>query len=115
MRGFLVAPLAALAMGATLLLTPHSAFADQRDFTLINGSPFTITHVYVSASDRPTWEEDLLGRDVLPAGRSVNIRFSPYDADAGKCFYDIRVRGAGGREGTLWNVNLCTTATVTFR
>ncbi len=55
-------------MGVSLLLTPHSAFADQRDFTLVNATGFTITHVYVSASDRSTWQEDLLGRDVLPAG-----------------------------------------------
>jgi hypothetical protein len=114
-RGLLVAPLVAFALGLTLLFAPRGALADERDFTLVNASPFTITHVYVSASDRSSWEEDLLGNSVLPSGQSVNIRFSPYDVDAGKCFYDIRVLGPGGREGTLWNVNLCTTTTVTFR
>jgi hypothetical protein len=42
LRRFLVAPLAALAVGITLLLTPHSAAADQRDFTLRNASSSTI-------------------------------------------------------------------------
>ncbi len=105
---------AALALGGAVLLSPHSAFADQRDLTLVNRTGQTITHVYVSASDRGSWEEDVLGRNVLPAGRSTNIRFSSYDADAWKCFYDIRVRGASGAEGTMYQVNLCSTSTVPF-
>ncbi|MBX5490632.1 MAG: hypothetical protein IRZ14_05700 [Chloroflexi bacterium] len=45
----------------------------------------------------------------------MNIRFAPSDADAGQCFYDIRVVGRDGSEGTMFGVNLCTTETVTFR
>jgi len=108
-------PLAALLLAAALVVTSRTAFADPRDFTLINGSNVTIVQVYVSASNRSSWEEDVLGRDVLPPGRSVNIRFAPNDADAGQCFYDIRVVTRDGREGTMFEVNLCTTATVTFQ
>jgi hypothetical protein len=114
-RWFWSLPLAALILAAALLVAPRNAFADPRDFTLINSSNITIVQVYVSASNRSSWEEDLLGRGVLLPGRSVNIRFSPNDRDAGQCFYDIRVVTSEGRESTMWEVNLCTTATVTFQ
>lgn len=105
-----VAVLAMLAVGGT-----HHALADQRDFTLINGSDsVTIVHVYVSAADVDDWQEDVLGQDVLTPGDTVNIHFSRFDSDAGKCLYDIRVDGKNGERGTLQAVNLCATDTVTF-
>jgi hypothetical protein len=110
LKRFLVAPVAALAVGATLLLTPHSAFADQRDFTLVNRSSQTIRNVYVSASDHRSWEEDVLGSDVLLSGRRLNIRFS----GGGGCIYDLRIVTMSGSEATRYGMNLCTTTTVTY-
>jgi hypothetical protein len=105
----------AAAIVAAFTLSPSPTFADQRDFTLINGSPtLVITHVHVSASDDNEWGEDILGRDVLGPQESVLIQFSRYDGEAGKCFYDIRVIGNTGGEGLMPRVNLCTTSTVTF-
>lgn len=94
---------------------PQRALADDpRDFTLVNGSQVTIREVYVSPTDAQSWQEDVLGQDVLPPGERVNIRFNANDADAGKCVYDIRVVGNNGAEGRMTQVNLCTTTTVTF-
>src|SRR5881392_1641445 len=83
---FVAAPLAALAMGA-MLLAPHSAFADQRDFTLVNQTGRTITNAYVSSSANTNWGHDVLGRDVLLPGRSTDIEFS--GGSRAQCFYDI--------------------------
>ena len=105
----LVASLALLGGGAQRALAD-----DPRDFTLVNGSQVTIREVYVSASDVQSWQDDVLGADVLPPGDRVNIRFNPTDADAGKCVYDIRVIGSNGAEGRMTLVNLCETTTVTF-
>lgn len=106
----IVTVLAILAVGGV-----QRAHADQRDFTLVNGSPgVTITHVYVSAAVVDDWEEDILGQDVLAPGDSVTIHFSKFDRDAGQCLYDIRVDGAGGEQGILYAVDLCSTDTVTF-
>jgi hypothetical protein len=87
------------------------ASADQRDFTLINGSSSTITQVYVEKSELNTWGEDVLGTGVLPAGDSVDIHFSGYDAD--ECMFDIKVIASGGQEGFLYGIDLCSTSTVT--
>lgn len=105
----------AIMTALTILVgTPQRTLADPRDFTLINGSQVTIREVYVSASDVQSWQEDVLGADVLPPSQQVNITFTSLDSDAGKCLYDIRVVGSNGAEGMMTGVNLCTTTTVTF-
>ncbi|HEY7067822.1 MAG TPA: hypothetical protein VII06_40580 [Chloroflexota bacterium] len=111
LRKVVAAPLAALAMGA-MLLAPHSAFADQRDFTLVNQTGRTITNAYVSSSANSNWGRDVLGRDVLLPGHSTGIEFT--GGLSAQCLYDIRVVTRGGAEGTLYEVNLCATSTVTF-
>jgi hypothetical protein len=98
-----------------LLAQTQSAYADERDFELVNQTGTTITYLYVSASNRRSWEEDLLGSDVLPNGRTVRIHFSPTDRDAGTCMYDIRGVGANGQQWTAYGINLCTTSRVTLR
>src|SRR4051794_38293953 len=110
-RRIVAAPLAMLALGA-MLLVPHSASADQRDFTLVNHTGRTITNAYVSSSNNGNWGGDVLGRDVLPAGRSTGIEFA--GGARGQCYYDVRVITRGGAEGALYEVNLCSTSTVTF-
>ena len=110
-RRIVAAPLAMLALGA-MLLAPHSASADQRDFTLVNQTGRTITNAYVSSSNNGNWGSDVLGRDVLPSGRSTGIQFA--GGARGQCYYDIRVVTRGGAEGELYEVNLCSTSTVTF-
>ena len=115
MRQRLMAPMVSLVAVVSLFaLTAQQVRADPRDFTLINESEVVITHVYVSASDTTNWEEDVLGRDVLVPGDSVDIVFSPLDWDAGKCVYDIKVLGRGGQEGYLYKIDLCSTSTVRF-
>lgn len=95
-------------------LSAQQALADPRDFTLINESGVTLTHVYVSPSDVTSWEEDVLGADVLPPGGSVDIVFPARDSTVGKCVYDIKVIARDGREGFLYNIDLCSTSTVRF-
>lgn len=105
---------ALVAMVTLVALAAPETRADPRNFTLINGSSITITHVYVSASDARDWGDDILGRDVLLPGESVDILFSRFDGEAGQCLYDIWVIGKDGEEGYLYGVDLCTTTTVTF-
>jgi hypothetical protein len=93
-------------------IAAQSVFADPRDFTLINNSSVTLTSVYVSPSDAKGWEEDVMGRDVLPAGESVDIGFAK--AKTGVCLFDIKVVGIAGEVGILYDIDLCSTSTVTF-
>jgi len=113
MRRTLAAPVFGILMLAAMVVaTTSAALADPRDFTLENASDVVITHVYVASSDTMNWEEDVLGRDVLAPGESVEITFSGFSA--GACSYDIKVLAADGREGYLYGVDLCAVSLVTF-
>jgi hypothetical protein len=89
-----------------------SVLADPRDFDLVNNTSITIVRAYVSATDVDSWEEDVLGEDVLYPGESITVNFSGFDGDT--CLYDVKVVGEGGEEGYLYQVDLCSTTTVTF-
>jgi hypothetical protein len=114
-RWFTRSVLAVVMVVAMVALTAHPTrvSADERDFTLINGSAsVTITHVYVTPTEAQDWGDDILGRDVLLPGESVFIYFTRFDP--GFCLYDIQVIGQGGEQGFLYKVDLCSTDTVTF-
>lgn len=97
---------------ALVLASVSTAFADPRDFVLINSTGRVITEVYVTPSNLDDWGDDILGQDVLDAGQQVTIKFARFKE--GDCYYDIKVVVVDGGEGELNQVNLCETQTVTF-
>lgn len=97
---------------ASPLLFSAAAHADQRDFTLINDSGLEIREIYVSTVQTNHWEEDVLGKNILPSGAKVDINFA--SEALGSCYYDIRVITAEQEEATQGNVNLCQVSTVVF-
>jgi len=46
-----------------------------QDFTLVNDTGVEIDKVFISPGDKDDWEEDILGKDTLPTGQSVEIKF----------------------------------------
>jgi hypothetical protein len=107
--------LAVTAFVALMCLGPGArrAFADPRDFRLVNGTvATTLTQVYVAPTTSDDWEDDVMGADVLVPGDSVNIHFGRFNPDT--CMYDIKVVGKDGSTGELDGVDLCSTTTVTF-
>ena len=97
---------------ALLTVSTTAALADPRDFTLINNTGTDIHQVFVSPSNQTDWGDDILGQDILPASATVDIHFQRFTQ--GDCLYDIKVVTDNGAEGTLGQVNLCETNTVTF-
>src|SRR5438105_10789742 len=105
LRRFLLSPVVGLFLVAALLVvnTPQVR-ADPRDFTLVNSTGTVITHLFVGPSESSDWGDDILGRDVLDAGDSVDIVFARFDGET--CLYDIKVMTQDGREGFLYKVDL---------
>ena len=93
-------------------LNANVAFADQRDFNLINDSEVSINELYISTVRSDNWEEDVLGRDTLGTGESTQISFSR--GVAGTCVYDIKVVTENNEEIEGRNINLCETNGVIF-
>jgi len=96
-----------VAMSAT------TAFADPRDFDLVNNTGDDIEEIYVGPSNMVDWGDNLIpDGKVLPHGNKVPINFKRF-VD-GACLYDVKVVTTEGKEGELDQVNLCDTTTVTF-
>src|SRR5690606_42108130 len=77
-----------LAIAAAVSVVSTSAMAGSLEFKRINKSSFVITELYASRSNVRSWEEDILGMDVLGSGESVNVTI----ADGRRaCEYDLKI------------------------
>src|SRR4051794_25358753 len=101
------------AVGAALALTVvvlsvTTAFADPRDFELVNNTGQDIQEIYVGPSNQVDWGDNLIpDGKILPNGNKVPIAFQRFIQ--GDCLYDVKVVTVGGAEGELSQVNLCDT------
>jgi hypothetical protein len=85
--------LAGLVMAAVLLFAGRAAVAGEQDFVLVNHTGVEIHKIFISTSETDNWEEDVLGDETLPDGRSVKIRFAPEeDAEV----WDIKIEDDEG-------------------
>jgi hypothetical protein len=83
----------------------------KQDFTLVNATGVEIDKLYVSPHDKDDWEEDILGRDTLPTGESVNIKFH---RDEKAAMWDLRVEDKQGSSIEWQNLNLLEISKVTL-
>lgn len=100
---------AAAAVLSSICAVP--AIAGDQDFRLVNRTGYTIEQVYVSPIKAKDWEEDVLGRDVLEDGESVDIRF-PKREDV--CRWDLKVVYDDGEEAEWADFNLCEVSRITI-
>ncbi|MEY4871050.1 MAG: hypothetical protein RLZZ563_380 [Pseudomonadota bacterium] len=103
---------ASLGLSASLgLLAALPAAALDRRVEIINNTGFTIVEFYGSNTGSKSWEEDILGTDVLPSGSSVVINF---DDESGYCKFDFRAVFEDGDVLDRGDVNICEIATFTY-
>ena len=55
---------------------------------LKNSSSYVVTEFYASPSDVDSWEEDILGADVMGSGEALNITIADGRT---QCEYDLRI------------------------
>jgi hypothetical protein len=87
---------------ATAAATPANPSAAQ-DFSLVNKTGVEIHAVYISPHDGDDWEEDILGRDTLPSGESVDIKFNRAETAEN---WDLRIEDSKGNAIEWENLNL---------
>lgn len=85
--------------------------ADQtnQNFTLNNRTGYTVMTLNVSPNNVGEWGPDVLGRDVLANGESVEITFPRAET---QCLWDIRATYEDGDTDDMRGVNLCELTTV---
>jgi hypothetical protein len=99
------------AVVALIGLAAAPASAQDRNVVLINETRHTIVEFYASNIGRDTWEEDILGQDVLPVGQSVNINI--HDGTEA-CLYDFKAVFDDGEELVRNRIDVCTIGTYRY-
>ena len=95
---------------ATAAATPASQSAAQ-DFTLVNKTGVEIHAVHIAPHDGDDWEEDILGRDTLPDGETVDIKFNRTETAEN---WDLRIEDSKGYAIEWENLNLLKISRVTL-
>ncbi len=100
MKTFTRNTLAALML---MLLGLASVQAQQNYYVdVTNRTGFTIMYIYVSPGNSRTWEEDVLGLDVLLSGSTQRVNLYGYRSP----IFDIRLVDEDGDTYTFWNVDV---------
>ena len=75
-----------------------------RHVMVINDTQTTLYRLFGSNVNRTSWEEDVLGSRVLPAGQSINVN---WDDNSCECLFDFKAVLTNGNEIVARRVNVC--------
>ena len=92
------------AVAALTLLAAGPGLAADRHVRVVNKSSQTMVKFQASNETRNSWEEDILGKDVLKPGQSVNVNLRD---GTGACMFDLRATFKSGAEVVRRKVNVC--------
>lgn len=96
------------ALSATFAL-PVAAL--NRVVTIVNNTGYVMTEFYGSNKGTTSWEEDILGYDVLGGYESIDINF---DDGTGYCMFDFKAIFSDGDEVVSKGINVCEIPTFTY-
>ncbi|WP_415182804.1 hypothetical protein [Phaeovulum sp.] len=88
------------------------AVAANRKVNVTNMTNYTIIEFYGSNSGSDSWEEDILGDEVLGPNDTVTINF---DDASNYCIFDLRAVFEDGDEVIEEGFDACTTGELTFK
>ena len=81
-----------------------TALAGEADFTLVNGTGYTIREVYISPANKEAWGKDRLGDGDLENNKSKLFKFR----DSANCVQDIKVIFDDSDVSVTWeDLDLC--------
>lgn len=95
----------------SLLLVPAAFAQGKQDFTLHNNTGVEIHKLFISPHSTDVWEEDILGRDTLADGETVDITF--HRTEKAK-MWDLRIEDKAGTAIEWENLNLLEISEVTL-
>src|SRR5262245_49001098 len=92
------------AAAALSLVSLTSANAEDRHVRIINETHHTMVQFFASNTSRNSWEEDILGDDVVKPGDDVMINI---DDGSGHCLFDFKAVFDDKDVLIRKNVNVC--------
>jgi hypothetical protein len=89
---------------AAALIVASSNIAVAADYyvDITNETGYTIMYMYVSPDHSDSWEEDVLGDDVLRTGKTQRVNLNGYKSPV----FDIKLVDEDGDSYTFWNVDV---------
>jgi len=100
-----------LALVGVLLLAASAAFAGDQDFVLHNRTGVEIHKLHISPHSSDEWGEDILGKDTMVDGETLEIKFHRTEKAA---HWDLRVEDSEGHSIVWENLNLLEISEVTL-
>jgi hypothetical protein len=96
---------------AGVLSYAGDASAQDRRVRVINNTSQTMVKLQASNIGTNSWEEDILGNRILPAGREIVVNL---DDRSGYCVFDLRATFRSGATAVRRRVNICKVASWTI-
>lgn len=90
------------ALFAAVIVFSTASVAFDGYVEVTNDTGYDIYFLYISPGKAKTWEEDVLGEDILKTGQTVRVTVS--GAKSG--IFDIRAQDEDGDTYTLWDVDI---------
>lgn len=91
-----------LALATLTLLFAASTLAADYYVDITNKTGYIITYMYISPGKSKSWEEDVLGKDILRNGATQRVNLNGYSSS----IFDIRLEDQDGDSYTFWNVDV---------
>lgn len=91
-------------LALTLCLLLFAVMAHARDYyvDITNETGYTVYYLYVSPEHASSWEEDVLGSDVMPSGTTRRVTLQGYKSP----LFDIRLIDEDDDTYTFWGVDV---------
>ncbi|MBN9335121.1 hypothetical protein [Devosia sp.] len=102
--------LAGIVLAVTAVGVVDASALDRR-VRINNNTSYDIVRFYASNTGTNSWQEDILGDDILPSGYSVVINI---DDGTGYCKYDFLAVFDDGDQVTAANKTVCELAEFSF-
>ncbi len=99
----------AVASIALIVAASPAAMAGEQDFTLVNHTGVEIHKFFTSPHSSDDWQEDVLGKDTLADGDSLDVEFPNREKST---HWDLRVEDSSGNAITFTDINLKETSEV---
>ena len=100
-----------IAIVAVSLLAVTAAVAGEQDFTVVNKTGVEIHKLFVAPHSSDEWGEDILGKDTLPDGETLDITFSKHATAA---HWDLRIEDSEGHSIEWESLDLTVISKVTL-
>jgi hypothetical protein len=111
LKNKMIKSLSLLVLAGMALLTVSAARAGDQDFTLINKTGSEIHALHISPHSSDDWGEDILGKDTMSDGETLDIKFPSRTRAA---HWDLRVEDEKGNSLTWENLDLLEIEQVTL-